>query len=50
MPCRRPLGLLTVDDGDLGIADYLVTRSAHDYTASPIPVVTPSELLAILRS
>jgi len=31
-------------------ADYLVTRNASDFKASQIPVVTPSELLAILRS
>lgn len=31
-------------------ADYLVTRNASDFKASPIPVVSPSELLAILRS
>ncbi|MEX2526745.1 MAG: PIN domain-containing protein [Gemmatimonadota bacterium] len=30
-------------------ADFLVTRNASDFKASPIPVVTPSELLAILR-
>ncbi len=31
-------------------ADYLVTRDRSDFNASPIPVVTPSELLSILRS
>lgn len=31
-------------------ADYLVTRNASHFKDSPIPVVTPSELLAILRS
>ena len=31
-------------------ADYLVTRNASDFKASPIPVVSPSELLGILRS
>ena len=31
-------------------ADYLVTRNGSDFKASPIPVVTPSELLSILRS
>lgn len=31
-------------------ADYLVTRNRSDFNASPIPVVTPSELLSILRS
>ena len=31
-------------------AAYLVTRNASDFKASPIPVVSPSELLAILRS
>ena len=31
-------------------ADYLVTRNTSDFKGSPIPVVTPSELLAILRS
>jgi predicted nucleic acid-binding protein len=31
-------------------ADYFVTRNASDFKASPIPVVSPSELLAILRS
>ena len=31
-------------------ADYLVTRNASDFKGSPIPVVSPSELLAILRS
>lgn len=31
-------------------ADYLVTRNTGDFKGSPIPVVMPSELLAILRS
>jgi hypothetical protein len=31
-------------------ADYLITRNTSDFEGSPIPVVTPSELLAILRS
>lgn len=31
-------------------ADYLVTRNTTDFEASQIPVITPSELLAILRS
>ncbi len=31
-------------------ADYLVTRNASDFRASPVPVVSPSELLAILRA
>lgn len=31
-------------------ADYLVTRNTTDFKASQIPVITPSELLAILRS
>jgi len=34
---------------DIG-ADYLVTRDRGDFRASPIPVVTPSELLSILRT
>jgi predicted nucleic acid-binding protein len=31
-------------------ADYLVTRNASDFTASTVAVVTPTQLLAILRS
>ena len=31
-------------------ADYLITRNARDFKTSAIPVVSPSELLAILRS
>lgn len=31
-------------------ADFLVTRNASDFKSSSVPVVTPSELLAILRS
>lgn len=31
-------------------ADYLVTRNGGDFKDSPLPVVTPSELLSILRS
>lgn len=39
--------MLSANDAN---ADYLVTRNASDYKTSRIPVVTPSELLAILRS
>jgi predicted nucleic acid-binding protein len=39
--------MLSANDAN---ADYLVTRNASDFKASPIPVVTPSELLAILRA
>lgn len=39
--------MLAANEAD---AEYLVTRNASDFTASPIPVVSPSELLAILRS
>jgi len=31
-------------------ADYLVTRNKRDFDSDSIPVVTPAELLAILRS
>jgi len=31
-------------------ADYLVTRNASDFGSSTVPVVTPSQLLAVLRS
>lgn len=31
-------------------ADYLVTRNASDFKASPVPVMSPSELLVLLRS
>jgi len=39
--------MLSAVDAD---ADYLVTRNTGDFKASPVPVVSPSELLAILRS
>jgi hypothetical protein len=41
------LQMLSANDAN---ADFLVTRNANDFKTSPIPVVTPSELLAILRS
>ncbi|MGH7539532.1 MAG: PIN domain-containing protein [Gemmatimonadota bacterium] len=31
-------------------ADYLVTRNTSDFKSASLPVVTPTELLAILRS
>jgi predicted nucleic acid-binding protein len=31
-------------------ADYLVTRNARDFRSESIPVVSPSELLAIVRA
>ena len=31
-------------------ADYLVTRNPRDFESDSVPVVTPSELLAILQS
>jgi predicted nucleic acid-binding protein len=33
-----------------GQADYLVTRNTKDFARSPIAVVTPEELVAILES
>jgi hypothetical protein len=30
--------------------DDVVTRNASDFTSSPVPAVTPSELLAILQT
>lgn len=35
---------------DTSGADYLVTRNTQDFESESIPVVTPAELLAILRS
>lgn len=44
---ENALQMLSANDAN---ADFLVTRNASDFKASPISVVTPSELLAILRS
>lgn len=41
------LQMLCADAAD---ADYLVTRNPSDFESDAVPVVTPSELLALLRS
>lgn len=41
------LQMLCADATD---ADYLVTRNPRDFESDTVPVVTPSELLALLRS
>jgi len=41
------LQMLCADAAD---ADYLVTRNPKDFESDAVPVVTPSELLAILQS
>jgi predicted nucleic acid-binding protein len=41
------LQMLCADAAD---ADYLVTRNPRDFESESIPVVTPTELLAILRT
>jgi predicted nucleic acid-binding protein len=41
---------LQMVSADASRADYVVTRNARDFESDSIPVVTPTELLAILQS